>query len=68
MVKNFIINNFHQMPTMTKNFYNKLFSHEYFQQQIFPNFGNLASSHSFCTKSNALEKSNKQHLKKLLAI
>jgi len=34
--KNFTIKNFHQMPAMTKIFYNELFSHEYFQQQIFP--------------------------------
>jgi len=31
-VKNFTIKNFCQVPAMTKIFYNKLFSREYFQQ------------------------------------
>ena len=37
--KKFNCKKFCQMPATMKNFYSESFSHEYFQQWIFPNYG-----------------------------
>jgi len=48
MIKNFTIKNFHWMPAMTKIFYSELFSHEYFQQQIFPKLQHCCYCYYLC--------------------